>query len=590
VSDLLAPVRLLEAGVSSWAPHLQPDGSVHDPVFGCPTQYGTAYLAWCCAVLGTTADVTDGPAHRDRAVRLLDAALTHTADPTLPPHASGFDRRTLSVTNRMNHRDFTWPPILRTRRALRAAGVALDAAVDAQIASVDVEATFRARPPSNWAAVWMSGEWLRIQAGLAPTPPARLDDWLDVFFAGGDVGLDLDLGLYVERGLPNAYDLFTRLHLTDLLVQGWAGKNRERLEAFLVTGLRRSLAMQLSDGSLASGYRSAGQTWVLGAQVALFTASRALGLGTPGEQEQSRIAAWRAYRALTLGLRRGRVFSPVQNVLPPELRVGYEGYTADGHYSPLALAFLANAVVAGFGTDQPPTAAELDTRPPVVRAEGAPTHRGAAHRGRTSVAVQAAADGTYDASGLVDLTFGTGRSLVFVSAARHASGGPWLVPGLALRSESGAAPVTPLCPLGRRLVEPLRADGEAGLTFTAELDEGDLAGRRHRWSAQVTDDGVDVVETVPGWTGRRTLLVPYLRDRGDGLLTTVAPTDRGVRFTRGPERVEIVVDGPVERRSDLPAGYESHRGLCGLVRLDLAEPGDTLRWSVTSGLEDLFAS
>ncbi|GAA1435551.1 hypothetical protein GCM10009616_32900 [Microlunatus lacustris] len=583
MTEPLSPLGLLEAGVSSWASHLQPDGTLHDPVFDCPTQYGTAYLAWCCAVLGTAPGAVDGPVQVDRAVRLLGAALAHTADPTLPPHASSFDGPTLSVAGRLNHRDFTWPPVLKTRRALTEAGVDLDPRVDAQITGVDVEATFRARPPSNWAAVWMSGEWLRVQAGLGATPPRQLDDWLDVFFAGGEVGFDLELGLYVERGLPNAYDLFTRLHLTDLLLQGFDGRNAERLRAFLSTGLRRSLDLQLSDGSMASGYRSAGQTWVLGAQVALFTASRVLGLGTAAEQEESRLAAWRAYRALTLGLRPAGVFSPVQNVLPPELRVGYEAYTADAHYSPLALAFLADAVRSGFGDEAPPSTAELDARPVTVRVEGAPTHRGAVSRGRVTLAVQAAADPSYDASGLVDLTFGSGRSLVFVSAARHVSGGPWLVPGLALRAEPGAAPVTPLCPLPRRLVAPLRADGEAGLTSTAALDDGDLAGREHRWSASVTDDGADVVETVPGWTGRRTLLVPYLRDLGDGVLTSVDQTSTGVRFERGEEWVEVAVDGPLERSSDLPSGYQSRRGLCGLVRLDLAEPGETLRWSVTSG-------
>ena len=581
MTEPLSPLGLLAAGVSSWAPHVQPDGTLHDPVFDCPTQYGTAYLAWCCAVLGT-APGADGPVHTDRAVRLLGAALAHTADPTLRPHASSFDGPTLSVAGRLNHRDFTWPPVLKTRRALAAAGVQLDRSVDAQIAGVDVEATFRARPPSNWAAVWMSGEWLRVQAGLGPTPPEQLDTWLDVFFAGGDVGFDLDLGLYVERGLPNAYDLFTRLHLTDLLLQGFDGRNRERLAAFLSTGLRRSLDLQLSDGSMASGYRSAGQTWVLGAQVALFTASRALGLGTAAEQEESRLAAWRAYRALALGVRPDGVFSPVQNVLPPELRVGYEAYTADGHYSPLALAFLADALRVGFGTEEPPSTAELDARPVTVRAEGSPTHRGAVVRGRIALAVQAAADPTYDASGLVDLTFGSDRSLVFVSAARHVSGGPWLVPGLALRTEPGAAPVTPLCSLPRRLAEPLRGDGVAGLTFTAALEEG-LTDPEHRWSATLTPDGVDVVETVPGWTGRRTLLVPYLRDLGDGVLTSVRRTPSGVRFERGDEWVEVQVDGPLERSSHLPAGYQNRRGLCGLVRLDLAEPGETLRWSVTSG-------
>ena len=97
-----------------------------------------------------------------------------------------------------------------------------------------------------------------------------------------EVGFNgLGLGIYVERGLPNANDLFARVHFTDLLQQGYAGRNRERFEAFLAAGLRRSLSLQLSDGSMASGYRSAGQTWVLGAQVALFTGSRVLGLGRP---------------------------------------------------------------------------------------------------------------------------------------------------------------------------------------------------------------------------------------------------------------------------------------------------------------------
>ena len=287
------------------------------------------------------------------------------------------------------------------------------------VAGVRVEASFRTRPPSNWAAVWMSGEWLRMQAGLSDTTPEQFDSWIDVFFADGEVGFDLGLGMYRERGLPNAYDLFTRAHFTDLLQHGYAGRNRERLEAFLTAGLRRSLSLQLSDGSMASGYRSAGQTWVLGAQVALFTGSRVLGLGSAEDREAAGLAAWRAYGSLTTWQRPDGVFSPVQNLLAPELRVGYERYTADGHYSPLALAFLASAVSAGFGHEQPPTVAELDGRPAASLAEGAPTHRGAAHRGRVSMAVLAQADDTYDATGLVDLTFGSGRRLHFVTAARH---------------------------------------------------------------------------------------------------------------------------------------------------------------------------
>ena len=176
-----------------------------------------------------------------------------------------------------------------------------------------------------------------------------------MFFADGEVGFDLGLGMYRERGLPNAYDLFTRAHFTDLLQHGLRRTQPRAAGGLLTAGLRRSLSLQLSDGSMASGYRSAGQTWVLGAQVALFTGSRVLGLGTAEDREAAGLAAWRAYGSLAAWQRPDGVFSPVQNLLAPELRVGYERYTADGHYSPLALAFLASAVAAGFGHEEPPT-------------------------------------------------------------------------------------------------------------------------------------------------------------------------------------------------------------------------------------------
>ena len=93
---------------------------------------------------------------------------------------------------------------------------------------------------------------------------------------------------------------------------------------------------------------------------------------------------------------------------------------------------------------------------------------------------------------------------------------------------------------------------------------------------------MDVVEAVPGRQVFRTLLVPYLRDLGADITTQVAFFASGVRFSLGEEWVEFHVDGAVERETLLPYGYESRRGLCGLVRIDLVEPGETLRWSVSS--------
>jgi hypothetical protein len=93
----------------------------------------------------------------DRAVRGLEAALDHVIDPGLPPTASGFDGATGAV-DRSNHRDFFWPPILKTFLMLRDLGVEGAEIFADRISRVDIEAAFAQRLPSNWAAVWLSGE------------------------------------------------------------------------------------------------------------------------------------------------------------------------------------------------------------------------------------------------------------------------------------------------------------------------------------------------------------------------------------------------------------------------------------------------
>lgn len=581
-----APLELLAAGVASFGDHLH-DGDLWDPTFNTPTQYGTAYYGWCRTVLAK-----HGLGDPGLVAEIITAALTHTADPSREPHASQFDRRTLSVVGHLNHRDFTWPAILKTWRELSVLGVDLSG-LDATIAGVDVgvgaEASFRKQPPSNWAMVWMTGEWLRMQAGLSPTSPDTFDAWLQVFFDGVDgVGFDLDLGMYTEGGLPNAYDLFTRTHLTDLLMQGYDGRHLRALEAFLATGLRRSLNTQLSDGSMASGYRSTGQAWVLGAQILLYTGSRVLGLGTDADRSDADTAAWRAYDSLARWQRPDGPFSPVQNLLPPEFRVGYEAYTSDGHYSSLALGFLASAIEAGFGTGPAPSTTALDARPLTLALEGEPTQRGVLHRGRISVGLQTRADGVYDASGVVDLSFGTGRWLHLVTSTRHLSSAEWINPGLALRSGPGSTPVAVVAAALRQVVDPLRAVTADTIAVTTALIPSDtdpsdpLEDREHRLEVQVTETGAVVTESLSGPAAHRTLLVPYLRDVGAGVVVDSAFTDRGVRFTVGDEWVEFSIDDAIERCTDLSYGFESRRGLCGLVRIDLTEPGTTLRWTVTS--------
>ncbi len=553
-------IEFLARAVDSYAPYLQEDGELHDPVFGEPTQYGTAYHAYCNAVLARLGIESD--AHTDRAARGLAAALAHTGDPDRTPAASGFDRTTGTVT-RGNHRDFTWPPILKTFLLLRSMRHPRTDEFAKQIANVDILASFRMRPPKNWAAVWVSGEWIRVREGLSPHDVDDLDGWLAVFF---EELVDVERGFYLEPGKPNSYDLFTRFHLADMVIEGYDGRFRPQLERLFTTGLDRSLAVQLSDGSLASAHRSAGQTWTLGSQVAFFTlaATHFAAADDTRQYERAREGAARAWNAFQRNERPIGPFSPVENVLPPAYRVGYERYTADAHYANLALAFVAGAVVNGFE----PTA--LTDRAFTVRTENAPIFRGVAHHGPYSVALNGDPAKAYDAFGLTDVTFGPDRVLHFASSAKQQETGAFVNLGLALRCEPGRAE---LDVLSQRTIEP---------TTPAATEHGmGLATDGYVIEATVTADGVEIAESSPGHDGHRTLLIPYLRDRGTTTRTHVERTAQGIDLVHGEERIGLEVEGELEYVFDLPHGWENRRGLCGLVRIDLAGRGDSVRYRLT---------
>ncbi|MET9020515.1 hypothetical protein ABZV93_11065 [Actinopolymorpha sp. NPDC004070] len=576
------PVAVLTTGVDSFSPYVQESGELHDPVFDEPTQYGTAYHAYCQAVLAEVGPAGERAERLARAGRGLDAALTHTENPGLPPTGASFSRADGSV-RRSNHRDFTWPPILKTFRVLRDAGDERTKQFADRIAAVDILRSFRSRPPSNWASVWLSGEWIRIREGLSPYSVADVDEWLAVFLT--DL-LRPEDGFYFEPGKPNSYDLFTRLHVADLLAEGYDGRHRPTLERLMVTGLDRSLAVQLSDGSLASAHRSAGQTWTLGAQVAYFTHARAYFDARQDVERAGRAAeaATRAYASMRRWQRPGATFSPVENVLPAGWRVGYETYTADSHYANLALAFLAAAVRVGFTGDTP-----LAARAPVTRAEHAPTYRAVASAGRYSVAVNADPAPAYDGFGITDLTVGPGRHLQFASSVRHVESGRFLNLGTALRSGGVRGELDVPAQWTFTLDAPIdalhRPDGSAGPAAPAGLRlrgraDGDDA-TPYRLEISVHDGGVHVEEATPGVTGERTLLVPYLRDPGTGVHTEVERTPHGVRLVHGDEVVVVEVEAPVQAMVHLPHGFENRRGLCGLVRLDLVGVHDTVRFTIS---------
>lgn len=567
-------LELLRTGTESYHPYLQPSGELHDPVFGVPTQYGTPYHALCNAALATLTQGEVREGYLERARRGLDAALKHLEDPHAPATSSGFDEET-GATAQLNHRDFFWPPVLKTYRLLRTLGVPEMDDMATRIAAVDIESVVRQQPPSNWAAVWLSGEWLRIREGLSPHSLARFDAWLEPFFQGPIL---LEQGLYQEPGHPNSYDLFTRYHLADILLEGYQGRWREALETLMDTGLRRSLAVQLSDGSLASAHRSSGQTWTLGAQCAYFT--QAATYFRSRAAEKSRAAHDAARRALTSLARYQRdagLFSPVENCLPPGYRVGYERYTADGHYASLALAFLAVALLNGFDEDglEP---SRVTPKGETLYLEHDPCYRALVHHGPYSVHLNAFPAPAYDAFGITDLTTGPGRYLHFASSVQHLRSGRFYNLGMACRAAAGRAPLTVMAQQEFALKTGFeRVDAPLGVRL-----EGRAKGAPHsyRLAVSLSEAGVRVEEATPGRRDYKTLLIPYLRDPGTGRLTEVEVAADAVHLRHGAEHLEISLEQAVEAALVLPHGYQNRRGLCGLIRLDLAEPREGLAYTL----------
>lgn len=571
-------IDVLARGVDSLASLRRSDGELIDPLVGEPTQYGTGYHAWASAVLAVHGPAQTRESNLHAATNALRASLRHLLDLDGAANWSGVDVATGSASARVPHRDFFWPPILKTFRLLASHELGTPGERDefrAMVEAVRVPEAFTSRPPSNWSAVWLLGEWLRIVEGLSPYSVGDVDGWLDTFARDS---FDQQLGLYREGGLPNAYDLFTRVHLTELLAAGYDGAMRGPLLSFLTTGLRRSLALQLSDGSLASGHRSASQTWNLGAELVLFTLADRLGIGTSATVR----AAHRALRAMARWQRPDGPYSPVLNLHPPQRRVGYEGYGADAHYSSLALGFLATAVYAG--VPSAPSEPDDDRSRGTVRVEHEPTYRAVAHRGRISVGVQAAADGRYDGTGLADITFGPDARLNLVSSARHLSSGPWFNPGSAVKDGPHRTLTVPLSAITHRPdkdTPSVLAGTGTGIVTSSILAHDDESSPVHGWRSTLTvvltDDGIDVTESLDH-EHHAAFFLPYPVDIGDGSLTRLSPTATGAMLVNGGETLELDIDAPIEDWLELSADYRNRRAICGLLRIDLSGRLRNLRW------------
>ena len=568
-----AALDFVESGTDALAPHQRGDGELLDPVFGEPTQYGTAYFAELCAAVALLGNA-NARARRVAAARAGAAAvLAHLHDLSSRPALSSVSGA-VATPQFHNHRDFMWPALLRTTGLLRRLGGRTEALED-QIASVAVPAAFAKRPPNNWASVWLSGEQLRVHGGIGSRNP-EFDRWVGAFFesdaaipsplGAGRPHVDLDFGLYAEPGLPNSYDLFTRAHLFEVLRAGYDGPHRSELEQLVIAGARRSLGVQLSSGSLASAHRSTGQLWTLTLQVAyLHAVAQWTALSDPDLAKKASDGAQRALRAAVASLRSDATISPAENALPAAARVGYEPYTMDAHYTSLALAFLARALLEEFCVlaDPPPPSGAL--------VEGDPVSRALLHDAGFSLHLNLAPQGHYDGFGIADLTCGLGRRLNFGAQAR------WGAVGTA-----GKGTPTPLnLGVGRwegddtfvavAPLTPLRP-GTARIEGNRLVATADFAKFAYRFDGTIAQDRVRITESAG--EGAHSLLVPVVRDRGSGTLTEIAFEGDAVRLRHGSEVLVVRVLRPLRRALLLEDGcYASRHGTVALLRLDAEGEG-----------------
>ncbi len=99
-------------------------------------------------------------------------------------------------------------------------------------------------------------------------------------------------------------------------------------------------------------------------------------------------------------------------------------------------------------------------------------------------------------------------------------------------------------------------------------------------AVQIEPEGLSIEERTPHLSGYKTLLIPYLRDGGWADTTQVHRAGSLIRLALGAEIIRFELEGEIEHLLNLPYGYENRRGLCGLLRVDLAEPLEGIKYRV----------
>ncbi len=321
-------LKVVSGIVRFFAPLQDSRGAIIDPYEKKEKQYSTPAFALAAAVLCASGQ---------------DKSLIEAAERALERGAADL----ASGAAADGHADFYTPLLMHADRALaQEAQPARRAAWTRLLAAVVPDKAYRSQPSdavaSNWNLVAVGGEWLRHRAGLAPDTR-----WIEASLAR-QARQFTSHGLYRDPDDPMAYDLFARLHVADLLEEGYDGGQAGALAELVDRGAWVSLLMQSPQGEVPCGGRSGLHQWNEAAQAALFEmqARRLMRRGDHAAAGAAKRAAHLSLQAVRRWVRSSGEVWIVKNRFDPSLRHGYEPYSFHSQYNLLTAAHLALAYLA----------------------------------------------------------------------------------------------------------------------------------------------------------------------------------------------------------------------------------------------------
>lgn len=333
--DVDAALALMAAVAKFFVPFQDARGAIVDPYEHAEKQYATPAFACAIAVLlahGRAPELLD-PCMKAMDRACADIELGHAAD---------------------GHNDFYTGLLMQAWRLLKGHAPAARRAVwTRHLAGIVPQKVYRVQPIhphlNNWNLVATSGEWLRREWLLKPmglTGGER--DNLPWILASLDRQMEnfTSEGMYRDPHDPMAYDLFARVHVVEMLANGYNGRHAATLRTLMRRGAMTSLLLQSPCGEVPCGGRSAHHQWNEAIH-ALNCEVYARDFHRHGEAALA--AACRRSSALALQsmLRWQRPSGElwiVKNRFDPKLRWGYEGYSFHSQYNLLAAAKLGLAL------------------------------------------------------------------------------------------------------------------------------------------------------------------------------------------------------------------------------------------------------